>query len=115
MEQSHLSPLPLHASPIYWWFDHALRLYPLPDTVKSTFSRNAPPQTQVLAQLILGDQYAHFTVEYEGVSCFNPGSFLSSGFHFMVYWLAARKPELRYQGCSPSTRSVPYIKPYAAE
>ncbi|XP_063900914.1 DNA polymerase epsilon subunit 2-like isoform X2 [Zophobas morio] len=76
MEQSHLSPLPLHASPIYWWFDHALRLYPLPDT------------------LILGDQYAHFTVEYEGVSCFNPGSFLSSGFHFMVYWLAARKPEL---------------------
>jgi DNA polymerase epsilon subunit 2 len=76
MEQSHLSPLPLHASPIYWWFDHALRLYPLPDT------------------LILGDQYAHFTVEYEGVSCFNPGSFMSSGFHFMVYWLAARKPEL---------------------
>jgi len=28
--QGHLAPLPLHAAPIDWGYDHALRLYPLP-------------------------------------------------------------------------------------
>lgn len=31
--QSHLCPLPLHVSPVYWSYDNALRLYPLPDVL----------------------------------------------------------------------------------
>ena len=33
MCQAHLSPLPLHVVPIYWNYDHVMRLYPLPDLV----------------------------------------------------------------------------------
>ena len=29
--QSHLCPLPLHVSPVYWMYDNALHIYPLPD------------------------------------------------------------------------------------
>ncbi|RMZ94966.1 DNA polymerase epsilon subunit 2, partial [Brachionus plicatilis] len=31
--QAHLAPLPLHVVPIYWNYDHVMRLYPLPDLV----------------------------------------------------------------------------------
>lgn len=31
--QAHLSPLPVYMTPIYWAFDHALHLYPLPDLI----------------------------------------------------------------------------------
>ena len=31
--QGHLTPLPLHVSPVYWAYDCGLRLYPLPDLV----------------------------------------------------------------------------------
>jgi len=31
--QGHLTPLPLHVSPVYWPYDNGLRLYPLPDLV----------------------------------------------------------------------------------
>ena len=31
--QGHLCPLPLHVAPVYWNYDNALRLYPLPDLV----------------------------------------------------------------------------------
>ena len=31
--QAHLSPLPVHLSPVYWTYDHALSLYPNPDLV----------------------------------------------------------------------------------
>lgn len=34
-DQSHLCPLPVTVKPIYWNFDHAMRLYPLPDFVRS--------------------------------------------------------------------------------
>lgn len=33
-DQSHLCPLPVTVKPIYWNFDHAMRLYPLPDFVR---------------------------------------------------------------------------------
>lgn len=31
LDQSHLCPVPLQTTPIYWQYDHALRLYPSPD------------------------------------------------------------------------------------
>ncbi len=35
LDQGHLCPLPLTSRPIHWAFDHALRLYPMPDVVSS--------------------------------------------------------------------------------
>lgn len=33
--QSHLCPLPLSVQPIIWNYDHCLRLYPTPHTVRT--------------------------------------------------------------------------------
>jgi hypothetical protein len=46
--QAHLTPLPLHVTPIYWDFDHALRLYPVPDLV------------------VIGDRYQPFAAPVDG-------------------------------------------------
>jgi hypothetical protein len=34
LQQGHLCPLPLNVQPIYWDFDHALRLYSSPHAVR---------------------------------------------------------------------------------
>jgi DNA polymerase epsilon subunit 2 len=34
VHQGHLCPLPLHTAPIYWEYDHAFRLTPLPHLVR---------------------------------------------------------------------------------
>lgn len=38
LHQSHLAPLPLPSCPLYWEFDHALRIFPLPHTVSTLTS-----------------------------------------------------------------------------
>lgn len=67
LSQAHLCPLPLHARPIYWSHDHALRLYPLPDLV------------------VIGDKSDPFTVSSTECTVTNVGSFTQSGFEFKVY------------------------------
>ena len=67
LDQGHLSPLPLSASPIYWQHDASLRLYPFPDA------------------LIVGDNVDQYYENYEECDAINPGSFSSSGFNFVVY------------------------------
>lgn len=76
LDQSHLCPLPHHLRPSYWGYDHSLRLYPLPSSV------------------IIADKYEPFDIDMDGVSCFNPGSFLSTDFSFVVYWLSDRSTEM---------------------
>jgi len=66
--QSHLCPLPLQVCPIYWSFDHALHLYPLPDLV------------------VIGDKCDPFTEEQLGTNFINPGSFEKTDFAFKVYY-----------------------------
>ena len=66
LDQGHLSPLPLSASPIYWQHDHALRLYPFPDA------------------LIVGDQVDQYYENYEECDTINPGPF-ANGYNFVVY------------------------------
>ena len=66
LDQGHLSPLPLSASPIYWQHDHALRLYPFPDA------------------LIVGDRVEQYYENYEECDTINPGPF-SNGFNFVAY------------------------------
>ncbi|XP_063231386.1 DNA polymerase epsilon subunit 2 [Bacillus rossius redtenbacheri] len=73
--QAHLTPLPLSVCPLYWGFDAALRLYPLPDLV------------------VVGDTFSAFTSSYMGCVVSNPGSFPKSEFSFKVYIPATRQME----------------------
>ncbi|RKP37233.1 DNA polymerase alpha/epsilon subunit B-domain-containing protein, partial [Dimargaris cristalligena] len=68
IDQSHLCPLPLRTAPVYWAYDYALRLYPIPDL------------------LVLADKYETYSVDYEGCHCINPGSFVTNDFSFYVYY-----------------------------
>ena len=66
LDQGHLSPLPLVNNPIYWNYDHAMRLYPPPDV------------------LVVGDCVEQSVVNYDGCQAMNPGSF-SKEFGFIVF------------------------------
>ena len=67
LDQGHLCPLPLVCAPIFWQYDHALRLYPVPDA------------------LVVGDgQVDQFNRTCVGCDVMNPGSF-ASDFNFVVY------------------------------
>ena len=75
LSQAHLSPLPLHTLPVYWDFDHALQLHPLPDLV------------------VIGDKCDPFTVTSGETTVTNTGSFLRSDFEFKVYMPATGQVE----------------------
>ncbi|GIX94149.1 DNA polymerase epsilon subunit 2 [Caerostris darwini] len=71
----HLLPLPLNVAPIYWEYDHALSLYPLPDVV------------------VCADKYDPYTVTCSNSIFFNPGSLPRSNFSFKVYFPSAKQVE----------------------
>ncbi|XP_065652435.1 DNA polymerase epsilon subunit 2 isoform X3 [Hydra vulgaris] len=75
LSQSHLCPLPLHIRPIYWCFDNALRLYPLPDVV------------------VCADKYEGYNVNISDTIFMNPGSFSRNDCVFKVYWPATKELE----------------------
>lgn len=58
--QGHLCPLPGEICPVYWPYDHALYLYPLPDVV------------------VVGDRFGGFTAENMECVIFNPVNFWGS-------------------------------------
>ncbi|KAI9921756.1 hypothetical protein PsorP6_002280 [Peronosclerospora sorghi] len=66
IDQAHLCPLPLMASPINWEFDASLHLFPVPDV------------------LILGDSTEKYQLGYASVAVFNPGPF-HADFSFVLY------------------------------
>jgi len=65
--QAHLSPLPLHVVPIYWNYDHVMRLYPLPDLV------------------VVADKQKAYTHTHSDCTVISPGSFSFNNFGFKVY------------------------------
>jgi DNA polymerase epsilon subunit 2 len=87
--QAHLTPLPVHMAPVYWDYDHCLRLYPLPDLI------------------VVCDKYEPFTVTHCDSIVTNPvrlalyfyfirrfqGSFARGNFSFQVYLPASRQVE----------------------
>ncbi|KAM9294304.1 DNA polymerase epsilon subunit 2 [Gastrophryne carolinensis] len=75
LSQGHLTPLPLFVSPVYWAYDYALRLYPLPDLV------------------VIADKYDPFTITNTECLAINPGSFPRSGFSFKVYYPSSKTAE----------------------
>ncbi|XP_043088331.1 DNA polymerase epsilon subunit 2 [Puntigrus tetrazona] len=75
LSQGHLTPLPLYVSPVYWPYDHTLRVYPVPDVI------------------VFADKYDPFNVCNTDCLCINPGSFPRSGFSFKVYYPSNRSVE----------------------
>jgi len=73
-DQAHLCPLPPITRPVYWNYDHALRLYPLPHVV------------------FLGDTVDQFDYNWDGCLCVNPSSF-AHDYSFVVYQPASMKVE----------------------
>ena len=72
--QGHLCPLPLSSAPVYWDFDPALRLYPVPDA------------------LFLGDKTEQASEDRDGCHVASPGAFAADG-SFVVYRPHARRSE----------------------
>lgn len=52
--QGHLSSLPLYVSPVYWAYDYALRVYPVPDVI------------------VFADKYDPFNITNTDCLCINP-------------------------------------------
>ncbi|XP_055990130.1 DNA polymerase epsilon subunit 2 isoform X2 [Sorex fumeus] len=75
LSQGHLTPLPLYVCPVYWAYDFALRVYPVPDL------------------LVIADKYDPFTLTNTECLCINPGSFPRSGFSFKVYYPSSKTVE----------------------
>ncbi|KAL4613102.1 DNA polymerase epsilon subunit 2 [Arapaima gigas] len=75
LSQGHLTPLPLYVSPVFWAFDYALRVYPVPDMI------------------VFADKYDPFSISNTDCLCINPGSFPRSGFAFKVYYPSNRVVE----------------------
>ncbi|XP_053366159.1 DNA polymerase epsilon subunit 2 isoform X1 [Clarias gariepinus] len=75
LSQGHLTPLPLYVSPVYWAYDYALRVYPVPDII------------------VFADKYDPFSISSSDCLCLNPGSFPKSGFSFKVYYPSSRTVE----------------------
>ena len=73
--QAHLSPLPLHVRPVYWAYDNALRVYPLPDLI------------------VCADKYDPYDIDNSECIVLNPGSFPRGDFSFKVYWPSSREVE----------------------
>ncbi|KAG1952316.1 DNA polymerase epsilon subunit [Pimephales promelas] len=75
LSQGHLTPLPLYVCPVYWAYDYALHVYPVPDVI------------------VFADKYDPFNVSNTDCLCINPGSFPKSGFSFKVYYPSNRTVE----------------------
>lgn len=73
-DQAHLSPMALTKQPVAWNFDHALRLYPLPDV------------------LLLADVVDNVEDDYQGCKFVTPGAFANNG-TFLVYLPASKTTE----------------------
>ncbi|KAI7943172.1 hypothetical protein MJO29_013016 [Puccinia striiformis f. sp. tritici] len=68
LDQAHLSPFPIPASPVIWEQDQALRLYPMPTAVRIVL-----PNLEMIPCCV--GSYPAYTLTYEECHVFNPGSF----------------------------------------
>jgi len=54
LSQGHLTPLPLYVCPVFWAYDYALRVYPVPDVI------------------VFADKYDPFSITNADCLCINP-------------------------------------------
>lgn len=87
--QGHLTPLPLHVSPVYWSFDQALGLNPLPDLVVAVEPESIADLnvTSNLPSVDLNDD------PLGGCRFVNPGRFGNVEYNFKVYYPGNRLVE----------------------
>ncbi|KAF9585227.1 DNA-directed DNA polymerase epsilon, subunit B [Lunasporangiospora selenospora] len=76
IDEAHLCPLPLTTRQVSWAYDHALRIYPVPDA------------------LILADKFEAYNFKYQNCHCMNPGSFPTSDYSWMVYYPGSRRSDI---------------------
>lgn len=70
LSQGHLTPLPLYVSPVFWAYDYALRIYPVPDVI------------------VFADKYDPFNISNTDCLCINPvGVCLNLDSFLDGYWL----------------------------
>uniref|UniRef100_A0A0R3TL36 DNA polymerase II subunit 2 n=1 Tax=Rodentolepis nana TaxID=102285 RepID=A0A0R3TL36_RODNA len=87
--QGHLTPLPLHISPIYWPFDQALALNPLPDLVVAV-----EPDSIADLNATLNSPSSDLNDDPLGGCQFvNPGRFGNLEYNFKVYYPGNRLVE----------------------
>lgn len=110
MDNAHLAPLPLSVRPIYWEFDHALRLYPMPTAVRSDPSRpSTAGLTRAAVQLILADKFDPYKLQYDDCLVFNPGQFSRKQFSWSTYYPQMVDPKDRMEErCGPSNTSCSF-------
>ncbi|XP_043258078.1 DNA polymerase epsilon subunit 2 [Colletes gigas] len=65
--QSHLTPLNLSITPVYWKHDHALQIYPTPDII------------------VAADKFEAYATTYSDCHVINPGLFPKNDHSFKVY------------------------------
>ena len=65
----------MHVTPIFWNYDHVMRLYPLPDLV------------------VVADKWHAFDHTHAECTIMNPGSFPTNDFAFKVYLPSSKKIE----------------------
>jgi DNA polymerase epsilon subunit 2 len=76
LDQAHLCPVPLAAQPVYWQYDHSLRLFPLPDALIVAEQASTPA----------------FCRSYKDCTVIHPGSFTANkrnkdaGFQFVAFY-----------------------------
>jgi len=60
-DQSHLCPLPITTKPAFWNYDHALRLYPLPDIVRDASLVYWSHRRHILSDLVTNPFHSTFS------------------------------------------------------
>lgn len=93
LDQAHLAPLPISVRPVLWDYDHALRLYPMPTTVRqadprrrrSSRAKSSSLTESLYFQLVLADSFEPYKLVYERCLVFNPGSFHRKRFGWSTY------------------------------
>ncbi|VDK39966.1 unnamed protein product [Taenia asiatica] len=86
--QGHLTPLPLHVSPVYWAYDQSLCLNPLPDLVVAVEPDAIADLNVASASIVSGGEDP-----LGGCRFVNPGRFGSEEYSFKVYYPSNRLVE----------------------
>ncbi|KAL5103635.1 DNA polymerase epsilon subunit 2 [Taenia crassiceps] len=86
--QGHLTPLPLHVSPVYWAYDQSLCLNPLPDLVVAVEPDAIADLNVASASIVCGGEDP-----LGGCRFVNPGRFGSEEYTFKVYYPSNRLVE----------------------
>ncbi|KAH9278824.1 DNA polymerase epsilon subunit 2 [Echinococcus granulosus] len=86
--QGHLTPLPLHVSPVYWAYDQSLCLNPLPDLVVAVEPDAIADLNVASSSIVSGGEDP-----LGGCRFVNPGRFGSEEYSFKVYYPSNRLVE----------------------